>query len=118
MTVALRSRLFRIAMLAFAVLLSQTANAGKAVRQAAAPTPRSAVKLCAAWPESRNDFSAAIKNVERPNAAPTAHFLFSAAALPAPGATNLLASQQAAAALQLQQGIFAAAQFRTFALRI
>jgi hypothetical protein len=39
MTTDLRSRLFRIAMLSFAVLFSQTANAAKPARQLVAGAP-------------------------------------------------------------------------------
>ena len=116
MTALLRSRLFRIAMLSFAVLLSQTANAAKPTRPVSAQTP-SAVRLCAAWPESRNDFKGTIKKAHRPNPA-AAHVLFSAANFLPAGVASLRASEQAAVALHVQQLTYAIPQFRPFALRI
>ena len=118
MTVAFRSRLFRIALLAFAVLFSQTANAGRPARQFSAGTPPSSVKLCAAWPESQNDFTDTIKNADAPDSGPAAHLFFSTAVLLSTGAANLEASAQVAVAFQLQRVIVATAQFRIFALRI
>jgi len=118
MNVVLRSRLFRIAMLAFAVLFSQTANAAKPARQLSAGTPPASVKLCAAWPESRNDFKSTIKKAQRPNPAPSAHILLSSAALLPAGAASLRALQHADVAFHLQRLTFAAPQFRIFDLRI
>jgi len=118
MTAILRSRPFRIAMLSFAVLFSQTANAAKPARQLSPGTPPPSVKLCAAWPESRKDFTGTIKKVQRPNPAPAARVFFSPASFLPAGAASLQTSQQAGIALQLQQLIYAAAQFRPFALRI
>jgi len=118
MTTVLRSRLFRIAMLSFAVLFSQTANAAKPTRLVYAQTPSSSVKLCAAWPESRNDFKGTIKKVLRPNPGPAAHSLFSAASFLPAGAASLHVSQHADAAFHLQRLTYVAPQFRPFALRI
>ena len=118
MTTVLRSRLFRIAMLSFAVLFSQTANAAKPTRLVYAQTPSSAVKLCAVWPESRNDFKGTIKKAQRPNLGRVAHSLFSAASFLPAGAASFQASQQADVALQLKRLNYVASQFRAFALRI
>jgi hypothetical protein len=115
MTTVLRSRLFRIAMLSFAVLFSQTANAAKPV---SAGTCTASVRLCAAWPESKNDFKGTIKKVLRPNPAPAAHVPFSAASFLPAGAASIHASQHADAAFHLQRLTYVAPQFRPFALRI
>jgi hypothetical protein len=118
MTAALRSRLFRNAMLAIAVLFSQTANAAKPVRQDSAATPPASIRLCAAWPESRNDFKATIQKAQRPKATAAAHTLFSAAGFLPAGAAGLQTSQQIAVALNRQQLIYVAQQFRSYALRV
>ena len=113
-----RSRLFRIAMLSFTVLFSQTANAAKPTRPASAGTPSSSLRLCAAWPEHENNFKVTIRKTLRPNPAPAARVLFSAASFLPAGAASLQASQQADVVLQLQRSAYVAPQFRTFALRI
>jgi hypothetical protein len=118
MTTDLRSRLFRIAMLSFAVLFSQTANAAKPTRPVSAGTPSSAVRLCAAWPESKNDFKGTIKKALRSNPAPAAHVLFSAASFLPAGAASFQISRHADVVLQLQRLTYIAPRFRTFALRI
>ena len=118
MNAILRSRLFRIAMLSFAVLFSQTANAAKPARQLSRGTPPAAIRLCAAWPESRNDFKGTIKKVQRPNPQPAARTLFSTAVFIPAGVVNLRASEQAAFAFNLRQLTYAAPQFRPYALRV
>jgi hypothetical protein len=118
MTVFLRSRLFRIAMLSFAVLFSQTANAAKPVRQFSVGARPSSLKLCAAWPESRKNFTSAIKKIRRPSAVPAIHPSFSVAGLISSGAVNLQASRQATVVFNLQWLTYAAPQSRPVVLRI
>jgi hypothetical protein len=118
MTALLRSRLFRIAMLSFAVLFSQTANAAKSAQLPSPRTPPSSVKLCAAWPESKNDFKGTIKKSLRPNPGPAVRFVFSAAGFLPAGAAGIQASRHTAVDFHLQRLIYVAPQFRPFALRI
>jgi len=118
MTAVFRSRLFRIAMLSFAVLFSQTANAAKSAQSISPRTPPSSVKLCAAWPESKNDFKGTIKKSLRPNPGPAARFVFSAAGFLPAGATGIQAAQHTAVSFKLQRLTYAAPQSRLFALRI